>query len=617
MATKSRSKSTSRSPKSSAKVVSNRKTSTAASLLNRKWAGPLIALVVIIIGTITLVWTQAATTTHTMFGNTTPKKSSESDSRSVELGVKFRAQYAGQITGLRFYKSAQNTGTHVGNLWTKDGKLLARATFRNEKATGWQQVTFNKPVEISANTTYVASYFAPKGHFARDVEFFAKEHKSGPLTGLKSGLDGLNGVYRYSGTTTFPGIGAKAKSNYYIDVVYSTSRFNPTPKPNAPTNLVAAAKEKSVGLAWKASTTTSIGQYRILRDGNPIGTVPTNITTYNDTNVTTGSTYTYTVVAVDTSNNSSVPSNSVKATIPKAPTPTPTPTPTPPPAANGPRGKSLYRDTRLEQDGRVAAISGQPYSVWIGGWSGDPAATANRHTAAAAAQGKIAQFILYNIPLRDCGHYSAGGLSNFTEYRQWIDGVAAGIGQREAIVVIEPDALAAIDCLTTQQRNDRIAGLSYAATALATRTKAHVYMDAGNATWMPSGEMANRLKQVGIDKIRGFALNISNFHPISQNTTYGSAISAGVGGKPFVVDTSRNGRGAYANANEPEGWCNPPGRGLGVRPTTTTGHALIDAYLWGKTPGESDGPCRGAPPAGQWFESYAQELVRNANYNAQ
>lgn len=288
-----------------------------------------------------------------------------------------------------------------------------------------------------------------------------------------------------------------------------------------------------------------------------------------------------------------------------------------PPTSNGPRGKALYRDLRLQNDGRPAAISGQPYAVWIGGWSGDPMTATKKHVDTATSEGKIATFVLYNIPLRDCGLYSAGGLKNFTEYKNWINGIVNGIGQREAIVIIEPDALAGIDCLNATQKTERLNGLKDAVAALTTKTRSFVYIDAGNVGWVPATEMANRLKSVGIDQARGFALNTSNFFKVSENTTYGTNISKNIGNKPFVVDTSRNGQGVYSNPNDPEAWCNPPGRGLGVRPTTTTHQPLIDAYLWVKTPGESDGECKGAPAAGQWYQAYAEELIRNANYNVQ
>lgn len=294
-----------------------------------------------------------------------------------------------------------------------------------------------------------------------------------------------------------------------------------------------------------------------------------------------------------------------------------TPTTPPPTTSNGPRGKALYQDPRLASDGRPAAISGQPYATWIGGWSGDPAAATKKQVDAAASQGKIVNFVLYNVPLRDCGLYSAGGAANLGAYKAWIDGVAAGIGQREAIVVIEPDALANMDCLNAGQKSDRLEAMRYAVNALTERTKSFVYLDAGNVSWIPAAEMANRLNNVGVSKVRGFSLNVSNFFKISENVTYGTAISKNIGNKSFVIDTSRNGQGVYVNQDDPEAWCNPPGRGLGVRPTTSTNSPLVDAYLWLKTPGESDGACKGAPAAGQWYEAYAQMLIKNANYNVQ
>lgn len=312
-------------------------------------------------------------------------------------------------------------------------------------------------------------------------------------------------------------------------------------------------------------------------------------------------------------------------TLAPAPAPTPTPTPAPPAANDGPRGKTLYRDPRLANDGRPVEISGQPYAIWLGGWSGDPATATRKHTDAAVAEGKIPTFVMYNIPLRDCGQYSAGGSQNFTEYKNWVNGVASGIGQREAIVIVEPDALAGIDCdrMSAAQRTDRINGIADAVNTLTAKTKADVYLDAGNAGWRTAGDMANILKRVGIDKVRGFALNTSHFFKVSENLAYGMAISNQVGSKPFVVDTSRNARGVYVppatatDQEKAEAWCNPPGRGLGVKPTTSTGQKFVDAYLWVKTPGESDGECKGGPSAGAWYQSYADELIRNANYTAQ
>jgi hypothetical protein len=107
--------------------------------------------------------------------------------------VKFRATQSGFISGVRFYKGAGNTGVHVGKLWCSTGTLLASATFTNETATGWQQVNFASPVAVVANTTYVASYFAPNGQYAYNGGYFSAAVVTPPLRGLANGEDGANG----------------------------------------------------------------------------------------------------------------------------------------------------------------------------------------------------------------------------------------------------------------------------------------------------------------------------------------------------------------------------------------------------------------------------------------
>jgi hypothetical protein len=151
----------------------------------------------------------------------TPTTVTDPDTAAIELGVKFRASTGGQITGLRFYKGPQNTGTHVGKLWTASGTNLATATFTNETASGWQQVSFPTPVDITAGATYVASYHAPNGRYSVDENYFTQARTNGPLTALADGMDGGNGVYRY-GASGFP-TDTFNKSNYWVDVVFQPS----------------------------------------------------------------------------------------------------------------------------------------------------------------------------------------------------------------------------------------------------------------------------------------------------------------------------------------------------------------------------------------------------------
>ena len=140
---------------------------------------------------------------------------------AVELGVKFKADANGTITGVRFYKSSNNTGTHVGNLWTASGALLASATFTGETASGWQQVTFSSPVAITANTVYVASYHTNVGHYSVDQNYFANAGVDNPpLHALQNNASGFDGVFVYSSSSVFPSQGYLA-SNYWVDVVFA------------------------------------------------------------------------------------------------------------------------------------------------------------------------------------------------------------------------------------------------------------------------------------------------------------------------------------------------------------------------------------------------------------
>ena len=148
-----------------------------------------------------------------------PGTAADPDTAAVEVGLKFRADVTGQITGVRFYKGSGNTGTHVGHLWTRDGQLLGTVTFGTETATGWQQASFSTPVQVSAGTTYVVSYYAPSGRYAGDSGYFATGVDTPPLHALANGVDGANGVYRYGTGGGFP-TDTWQSTNYWVDVVF-------------------------------------------------------------------------------------------------------------------------------------------------------------------------------------------------------------------------------------------------------------------------------------------------------------------------------------------------------------------------------------------------------------
>ncbi|MFP5415901.1 MAG: DUF4082 domain-containing protein [Actinomycetes bacterium] len=181
-----------------------------------------------------------------------PVNKTEQDPNPVELGVKFRSDLDGFITGVRFWKGTANAGTHVGSLWTASGQRLANATFINETATGWQQVTFNTPVAISANTTYVASYHTPSGMYAADVGYFSTGGVDNPpLHALASSSSGGNGVYAYSSVPAFPASTWQG-ANYWVDAVFTASLG---PDTTAPQVVQVSPADQATAVATDADVT--------------------------------------------------------------------------------------------------------------------------------------------------------------------------------------------------------------------------------------------------------------------------------------------------------------------------------------------------------------------------
>lgn len=275
-------------------------------------------------------------------------------------------------------------------------------------------------------------------------------------------------------------------------------------------------------------------------------------------------------------------------------------------AASSPalRQADLWMATRPADADLMAWMGAQPTARWLNEWTGD--VTASVKTTLDGAQGRLPVFVAYNIPLRDCGSHSAGGAAEADAYRSWIRRFADGLLGRKALVVLEPDAIAGAGCLGAERQEERFALLRDAVDVLSD-AGAMVYLDAGHPRWLDAETAAARLTRAGVARAQGFSLNVSNFVATPENVAYGDRLSALVGGKRYVIDTSRNGRGAA-----PDGaWCNPDGRALGELPTTRTAYPLVDALLWIKVPGESDGPCNGGPSAGTWWPEYALELAVN------
>jgi endoglucanase len=307
--------------------------------------------------------------------------------------------------------------------------------------------------------------------------------------------------------------------------------------------------------------------------------------------------------------------------------------PVPPPVTANPlKGAKLFvdpeasvllkanhlRKTEPEKAALLDKIAKQPQALWMGEWNSNIFRAARHFVDRAQADGSVAVIIAYNIPHRDAAAEaagvgaSAGGLASKEKYQRWIRDVYEGVGNRPVAIILEPDALPGVTSLPPDLQEERYFLFNDAVKVLRQNSQAAVYIDAGHAKWVPAKEMAERLKKAGVEHASGFSLNTSNYRTTEESVAYGKEISALIGGKHFVVDTSRNGAGPYEAAKtETETWCNPPGRKIGRPPTTDTGEAQIDGFLWLKRPGESDGECeRNEPKAGVFWLEQALDYAK-------
>ena len=251
--------------------------------------------------------------------NVTPDFPDSGDGGSVELGLKFTSTTAGTVSGVRFYKSTANSGTHTGSLWSAAGTRLATATFSGESASGWQSVAFSTPVAVAANTTYVVSYFAPRGHYAYSPGYLYPNPSpmpagsgsvdSAPLHAPRSTPASGNGVYTYAASSTFPTSTYEAQ-NYWVDLVFSTTTaVTPTP-PTPPTVVSTTPANAAAGVVLTTTPSATFDQAVTASSitfalKNPAGTALAGATTYTTaTNTATftpgvalaaGTTYTVTV----------------------------------------------------------------------------------------------------------------------------------------------------------------------------------------------------------------------------------------------------------------------------------------------------------------------------------
>jgi endoglucanase len=265
----------------------------------------------------------------------------------------------------------------------------------------------------------------------------------------------------------------------------------------------------------------------------------------------------------------------------------------------------------------LTVIARTPAGIWAAGQPGEMQQV-RQATQAATRAHAMPVIVAYYLPYRDaCGKLSADHGPTPSGYEAWINQLAAAIGTGEDIVIVEPDGLPDLvrGCLSPAQGSERYALLQYAMKRLGNLPNARVYLDAGNpGIFREPTQLAGPLKQAGMRYGRGFSANVSNFQWTSYVAAWSQQLERALGGKAgAVIDTSRNGRGPYTGPDNPQ-WCNPPGRALGPAPRLDPGPAGIDAYLWIKDPGASDGPCNGGPPAGQYWPQYAVALERASHH---
>lgn len=270
------------------------------------------------------------------------------------------------------------------------------------------------------------------------------------------------------------------------------------------------------------------------------------------------------------------------------------------------KAAKAYRASDGWEKQQLEVLATTPTAVWLTPDHrpvGKVGAYVTKTLEQARDEGSLVTFVVYGIPGRDAG--GASGLSiRADEYLAWIDEIARAIRRNGTLcaIIMEPDALA----LSTGNREleNNLPLLSNAVGELSS-TGAAVYIDAGHSDWVDAERMATLLRHVGIDRVRGFSLNVSSYYPDSDARAYGEKL-AQLTGAHYVIDTSRNGAGfGYESVGT---WENPRGTRIGRAPRAVQGDSL-DAYLWIKAPGESDGAANGGPAAGEWWQEKALDLV--------
>jgi endoglucanase len=264
----------------------------------------------------------------------------------------------------------------------------------------------------------------------------------------------------------------------------------------------------------------------------------------------------------------------------------------------------------------LAKLADEPQTEHFGSFTFNVRADVRQYLRG-VRRGTVAILSTYDLPHLGCAHTSDTPGEAYA-FKRWMHNFATAIGRHRTVVFLEEDALITVGCLSRAGLDVRMSELDYATRLLGALPHTVTYLDAGAADGDPSpGRMASLLRRAGVRFIRGFFLNASHFDWTNNELRYGNKV-AQILHTHFVVSTSVNGRGPLHPPDRVENGneilCNPPGRGLGPRPTTDTGDPLADAFMWIGIPGRSDGQCHpGDPPNGTWFPAYALELAIHAN----
>jgi endoglucanase len=290
-----------------------------------------------------------------------------------------------------------------------------------------------------------------------------------------------------------------------------------------------------------------------------------------------------------------------------------------------PNGHAVTHLTELKQlvgesnSSRADFMAAQPTALWLSGSAKEFYDSAHRIVVSASNTSSVPVLVAYDLPGRDCaGQYSSGGATSAEDYLSHIGAMGSGIGDLPAIVILEPDAVAASihdspdgRCMNNDIRHSRQLLLGQAIDILKKQPHVTVYLDAGNANWIQDLDaLSGALIESGIARADGFSLNVSNFVSNADSIRFGHDLGQRLPKDHFVIDSSRNGSDARLATGPGPSWCNPPDRKLGIAPTTQTNEGNLDAYLWVKQPGDSDGACgNGAPTAGTWWPEYAAGLI--------